>query len=107
VTKVRLAKPRNRAVEKSYLHVVYTTASFDPLAGAATKPHWHQLTGQLDYRLSKRTEVFFEGTYQQVSGGYGNPVFDAGIFNLAPATGNSQAVITSVFSTGSSRAAAN
>jgi general bacterial porin, GBP family len=74
---------------------VYTTASFEPLAGAATKPHWHQVMAQADYRLSPRTDLFLEGTYQRVSGGNGNnPVFDAGVFNLSPSTGNSQAVIT-------------
>jgi general bacterial porin, GBP family len=73
---------------------VYTMASFEPLTGATSRPHWNQVMAQADYRLSPRTEVFLEGTYQRVSGGNGNPVFDAGIFNLSPSTGNNQAVVT-------------
>ncbi|ALL70311.1 Outer membrane protein porin (plasmid) [Paraburkholderia caribensis MBA4] len=73
---------------------VYTMASFEPLAGTTARPHWNQVMAQANYRLSPRTEVFLEGTYQRVSGGNGNPVFDAGVFNLPPSTGSSQTVVT-------------
>lgn len=69
---------------------VYTMGSFVSLDDETTSPHWNQLMVQGDYRVSKRTDVYAEGVYQHVSGGHGNPAFNAGIFNLSPATGNHQ-----------------
>jgi GBP family porin len=70
----------------------YTMGQFDGGSGTL-KPKWNQVMGQADYQLSKRTDVYLQGIYQHVSGGGGNPAFDAGVFSLTPASGNEQVVV--------------
>ncbi len=70
----------------------YTMGRFESSTGTLN-PHWNQVMGQADYLLSKRTDIYLEGVYQHVSGGGGNPAFDAGVFNLTPASGNEQVVV--------------
>jgi general bacterial porin, GBP family len=53
-------------------------------------PKWHTATLQVDYSLSKRTDVYVEGAYQHASGQLGalGPNF-AAIYSLSPSsTGN-------------------
>jgi GBP family porin len=61
------------------------------LAGASS-PKWNQVNLQLDYALSKRTDVYVEGQFQHVSGG-GN-LFTADIYGLAPSANNKQLAVT-------------
>ncbi|WP_028203984.1 porin [Paraburkholderia nodosa] len=70
----------------------YTMGQFDAVSGTL-KPKWNQVMGQADYQLSKRTDLYLEGVYQHVSGGGGNPAFDAGVFSLTPASGSEQVVV--------------
>ncbi|WP_322105517.1 porin [Paraburkholderia sp. J41] len=70
----------------------YTMGEFDGTAGKL-KPHWNQAMAQADYQISTRTDLYLEGVYQHVSGGGGNAVFNAGVFNLTPASGNQQVVV--------------
>jgi general bacterial porin, GBP family len=71
----------------------YTMGEFESSSGT-TKPKWSQVMAQADYSLSTRTDLYLEGVYQHVSGGDNNPVFDAGVFNLTPASGNEQVVVS-------------
>ncbi|QYD73512.1 porin [Paraburkholderia edwinii] len=71
---------------------VYTMSTFNSNTGNAF-PHWNQVMAQVDYLLSKRTDVYLEGVYQRVGGGSGIPTFDAGIYTLNPSTGNKQVAV--------------
>jgi predicted porin len=70
----------------------YTMGRFDTRSGQ-TRPKWNQLVAQADYALSKRTDAYVEGVYQNVSGGNGNAAFNATIWTLTPSAGSNQAVI--------------
>ena len=70
----------------------YTTSSFTSSTGNAY-PHWNQVMAQVDYLLSKRTDVYIESVYQRVGGGNGIPAFDAGVYTLNPSTTNEQVVV--------------
>lgn len=64
-------------------------------SGATYSTRWHQGTLQTDYALSKRTDVYLEGIYQQVVGGApGTPLATAMINTLSPSSSNRQWAIT-------------
>jgi GBP family porin len=46
----------------------FTDGSVDHTQTYGHHPHWHSVDFQTVYRLSKRTDVYFEALYQQVSG---------------------------------------
>jgi general bacterial porin, GBP family len=71
----------------------FTAGTFE-VATSSVKPKWNQVMMQADYALSQQTDVYFETTYQHVSGGAGNPVFDASVFNLAASSSNEQVIST-------------
>jgi general bacterial porin, GBP family len=62
----------------------YTRGSLD-----ATSPHWNQFNLQADYALSKRTDVYLQGVYQQVNEG---AIVDANINGLGSASSNNKQV---------------
>ena len=64
----------------------YTRASL-----AGTRPHWNQFNLQTAYALSKRTDVYLQGEYQQVNE---NAVVDADINGLAASGNNKQVAVT-------------
>jgi predicted porin len=73
----------------------YTMGGLDGATKGSTSasPHWNQVMAQADYLLSARTDIYLEGVYQRVSGGNGNPAFDASVYSLDPASGNEQVVV--------------
>ncbi|MBJ9623074.1 porin [Burkholderia multivorans] len=70
----------------------YTMGRFDTRAGQ-TRPKWNQVVAQADYAFSKRTDVYLEGVYQRVSGGNGNPAFNATVWTLTPSANGNQVVV--------------
>ena len=64
----------------------YTRASL-----AGTRPHWNQFNLQTAYALSKRTDVYLQGEYQQVNE---NAVVNADINGLAASSNNKQVAVT-------------
>jgi general bacterial porin, GBP family len=56
---------------------------------AGTSPHWNQFNLQTAYALSKRTDVYLQGVYQQVNEG---AIVDANINGLGAASGNNKQV---------------
>jgi general bacterial porin, GBP family len=58
---------------------------------AGTSPHWNQFNLQTDYALSKRTDVYLQGEYQQVNQ---NAIVDADINSLAASGNNKQVAVT-------------
>jgi GBP family porin len=67
----------------------YTDGRFES-STANLSPKWHEGIVQADYRLSRRTDLYVESLYQTVSGGHGNPVFNASMFNVTPSANNRQ-----------------
>ncbi|MGH8783071.1 porin [Paraburkholderia sp.] len=64
----------------------YTRASLD-----GARPHWNQFNLQTAYALSKRTDVYLQGEYQQVNASAG---VDADINGLAASGNNKQIAVT-------------
>jgi general bacterial porin, GBP family len=64
----------------------YTRASL-----AGTQPHWNQFNLQTAYALSKRTDVYLQGEYQQVNQG---AIVDADINGLGASGNNKQVAVT-------------
>jgi len=56
---------------------------------AGTRPHWNQFNLQTDYALSKRTDVYLQGVYQQVNEG---AIVDANINGLGSASSNNKQI---------------
>jgi general bacterial porin, GBP family len=73
----------------------YTTGGFGGASKGYTSasPHWNQVMAQVDYLLSRRTDIYLEGVYQKVSGGNGNGAFDASVYSLTPSSGDEQVVV--------------
>jgi predicted porin len=70
----------------------YTMARFDNSTGQ-TRPKWNEVVAQADYAFTRRTDAYLEGVYQSVSGGKGNPVFNASVFSLTPSSNSNQVVV--------------
>ncbi|KVK82621.1 porin [Burkholderia sp. MSMB1498] len=70
----------------------YTMGRFDTHSGE-TRPKWNQVVAQADYAFSKRTDAYIEGVYQRVSGGNGNPAFNASVWTLTPSANGNQVVV--------------
>jgi len=64
----------------------YTRASL-----AGTRPHWNQFNLQTAYALSKRTDVYLQGEYQQVNEG---AIVGADINGLGASSNNKQVAVT-------------
>ncbi|MFM0160305.1 porin, GBP family [Burkholderia sp. GAS332] len=64
----------------------YTRASL-----AGTRPHWNQFNLQTAYALSKRTDVYLQGEYQQANQ---NAIVDADINGLSASNNNKQVAVT-------------
>jgi predicted porin len=71
----------------------FTEGAYNSASGSGN-PHWHQVTLQSDYSLSKRTDVYVEGVYQRVSAPVGSAFSGAAINGLSPSTSNSQVAAT-------------
>jgi predicted porin len=71
----------------------YTMAGYNNATGPGS-PHWHQVTLQSDYALSKRTDVYLEGVYQRVSAPQGSVFSGAAIEGMSPSSSNQQVVAT-------------
>ncbi|KVM86877.1 hypothetical protein WT05_12660 [Burkholderia stagnalis] len=70
----------------------YTMGRFETHTGE-TRPKWNQVVAQVDYAFSKRTDAYLEGVYQSVSGGNGNPAFNATVWTLTPSANSNQVVV--------------
>ena len=70
----------------------YTMARFDSRTGQ-TRPKWNEVVAQADYAFTKRTDAYLEGVYQSVSGGKGNPAFNASVYTLTPSANSNQVVV--------------
>ena len=70
----------------------YTQARFDSKTGQ-TRPKWNQVIAQVDEALSPRTDLYLEGTYQSVSGGKGNPAFNASVYTFTPSSNTNQLLV--------------
>ncbi|HTJ92253.1 MAG TPA: porin, partial [Pararobbsia sp.] len=71
----------------------FTSGHFDS-AAQSLSPKFNTGVLNLDYSLSKRTDLYAEAVYEHVSGGTGQAAFNAGIFNLTPSANNEQVVAT-------------
>jgi GBP family porin len=58
---------------------------------AGTRPHWNQFNLQTAYALSKRTDVYLQGVYQQANEG---SIVDANINGLSASGNNKQVAVT-------------
>jgi general bacterial porin, GBP family len=67
----------------------YTDGRFDSKSGNLT-PKWNEAVVQADYAFSRNTDLYLETMYQTVSGGGGNPIFNASMFNVTPSANNKQ-----------------
>jgi general bacterial porin, GBP family len=67
----------------------YTDGRFDSKSGNLT-PKWNEAVVQADYAFSRNTDLYLESMYQTVSGGGGNPIFNASMFNVTPSADNKQ-----------------
>jgi predicted porin len=74
------------------LSYTYTIAQLTRSTGKVV-PHWNDFVAQADYRLSRRTEIYFEGTYLRVGGNDGLAVFNPGVANLPVSSDNAQIVV--------------
>jgi GBP family porin len=70
----------------------YTFTDGSSSLSGASSPRWNQVNLLLDYTLSKRTDVYVEGQFQNVSGG--GTVFTADINGLSPSATNKQVAVT-------------
>ncbi|ASL42804.1 Outer membrane porin protein [Burkholderia sp. AD24] len=62
--------------------------------GQSYSPKWNQFMLQADYALSRRTDLYLEGTYQHVTGANGIAVLgNASIYSLAASSSDRQAVV--------------
>jgi general bacterial porin, GBP family len=58
-------------------------------------PKWNSVMLQTDYSLSKRTDVYLEGVYQEVHGAPADSVLaDAMINTLSPSSTGTQVAVT-------------
>lgn len=71
----------------------YTRGHFEGFNGS-TSPKWNQFVLQGDYALSRRTDVYLEGTYQQVSGSGASALSQAAIYNYGASTSKRQAIVS-------------
>ena len=70
----------------------YTMGRFDTRTGQ-TRPKWNHVVTQADYAFSKRTDAYLEAVYQSVSGGNGNPAFNATVWTMTPSANSNQLVV--------------
>lgn len=77
----------------SLLMYNFTEASLET-SGGKSKPKWNQIGILADYNLSKRTDVYVQGTYQHVADGQGTVFEDAYITGSGgPSSGSSQLLL--------------
>lgn len=70
----------------------YTQGHFVSAADSVS-PKWNQLMLQADYSLSRRTDVYLEGTYQRVTSTSNAALSQAGIYTFGTSSSNRQAVV--------------
>jgi general bacterial porin, GBP family len=70
----------------------YTDGHFDA-STSSLSPKWHEAIARADYQLSRRTDLYAESLYQVVTGGEGNAVFNASMFNVTPSANNKQLLL--------------
>ncbi|WP_322050430.1 porin [Paraburkholderia bannensis] len=70
----------------------YTDGHFEA-SDSSLNPKWHEAILQADYRFSHHTDVYLESLYQTVSGGGGNTVFNASMFNVTPSANGHQLLL--------------
>jgi GBP family porin len=72
---------------------VATAYTFTDASINGASPKFNQVTTQVDYSLSKRTDIYLQGEYQHVSN-TGNSGITADINGLAPSSNDSQVAAT-------------
>jgi len=72
----------------------YTLGHFDA-QGGDSKPKWHQAGLMVDYYLSKRTDVYIQGAYQQVVDGNTGTFLDNALIlgSAGSSSTNKQAIV--------------
>ncbi|MFP3505970.1 porin [Burkholderia sp. SIMBA_062] len=70
----------------------YTMGRFDMRTGQ-TRPKWNHVVTQAGYAFSPRTDAYLEAVYQSVSGGNGNPAFNATVWTMTPSASSNQLVV--------------
>lgn len=70
----------------------YTMGRFDTRTGQ-TRPKWNHVVAQAGYAFSNRTDAYLEAVYQSVSGGNGNPAFNATVWTMTPSANSNQVVV--------------
>jgi predicted porin len=71
---------------------VFTHAHISTITGSSS-PNWHQVSMMLDYDISKRTSLYFQGAYQHATGSTGTDFDVANIIgSAAPSSGRNQMV---------------
>nr|WP_057927259.1 porin [Burkholderia ambifaria] len=70
----------------------YTMGRFDTRTGQ-TRPKWNHVVTQAGYAFSNRTDAYLEAVYQSVSGGNGNPAFNATVWTMTPSANSNQVVV--------------
>ncbi|UEP37832.1 porin [Burkholderia ambifaria] len=70
----------------------YTMGRFDTRTGQ-TRPKWNHVVTQAGYAFSPRTDAYLEAVYQSVSGGNGNPAFNATVWTMTPSANSNQLVV--------------
>lgn len=71
----------------------YTRGHFEGFTSSAS-PKWHQFVLQGDYALSRKTDVYVEGTYQQIVGNAGSVLSQAAIYNFGASSSKRQAIVS-------------
>ncbi|PRG08338.1 porin [Burkholderia ambifaria] len=70
----------------------YTMGRLDTRTGQ-TRPKWNHVVTQAGYAFSPRTDAYLEAVYQSVSGGNGNPAFNATVWTMTPSANSNQLVV--------------
>jgi GBP family porin len=70
----------------------YTFTDGSSSIAGESSPKWNQVNLLLDYSLTRRTDVYVEGQFQNVSGG--GTVFTADINGLSPSATSRQVAVT-------------
>ncbi|WDR86773.1 porin [Burkholderia ambifaria] len=70
----------------------YMMGRFDTRTGQ-TRPKWNHVVTQAGYAFSPRTDAYLEAVYQSVSGGNGNPAFNATVWTMTPSANSNQLVV--------------
>jgi GBP family porin len=88
--RIRGRQPRLRRTGPKQRHDTYTDARLSK-ASSRHHPKWHEVSLEADYFLSKRTDVYLQGTFQQIAADGSGLMAD--ISGQALSSTNRQAVV--------------